>query len=189
MSKDREKKIIDFLRANQKSCFETIKNRELSAWAIAVLYLTILGVSYSFFIAIPGLIYIYKIIFVFSIWIFMFSVCLFIHTQYSMCINANSISDKCSEVLHNISFNIQPLDKKTWELQKDSSLPTFIIDDVKKKSKRDHHIKNVCPLVIFCVLGNRLWNRIKSRLCKSRIERKNKEVPKINLIEASLTLS
>jgi hypothetical protein len=181
MAEEQKKKerFENLLESLQKTRYSTIVNKEVSAWAIAVLYITILGVSYQFLDMNYKCKDQYNYILLGAIMAFCSVVCVFIHTQYSICIRAVTEFYVIHKTLFGIAEGTISIDSFNWKIANKSSYPEIIEKQIDSKFKEDHSIKNICPHIIYWFLINRLmlWIKLTNNIVNYN---------KINLIEASL---
>ncbi|TRZ66733.1 hypothetical protein D4R20_00090 [bacterium] len=157
----KDEMLIDLLRRSQNYTFENGKHRELSAWAIAVFYISILGITFNYFntlvlkatqesiyLGILLLIFIIVIILLFCIVVFGF-----IHTQYGMISSVMATSLAINQILFEISCGQKKdgeFNEKKWKIKDDNGLPEFVQERLDEMSKKFHHRKDINPSVIFC---------------------------------------
>jgi hypothetical protein len=202
MKEEKINLFIELLKGFQKNIYEPTKHRELAAWAIAVFYITILGVSYKYFDELQVYEkwdYAYLIL----ILLLYFVVTVFIHAQYAMSNYTRAEYFVITGILFDIVKDDLKEDHVDWGFSKVYQYPNFIKERIKKKGDELHKFWNVYPGAIFCwgysiieALAIRFIRCLGKKIKSPRIEKfvvcwidKNKkrsQKDKIDLIESSL---
>ncbi len=180
INEEKRKELISFLRDNINSRSALTTHRELSVWAVAVLYLTFIMILFKLYfdkICIFQNID-FKILLSVFLGFILFAVLVLIHAHYGAHVSARSLSIVCGKYIFKLITEEENPNEEKWKGIKDGYLPSFIQGEIKKINEKNHKWTKIGPWIIFLWIILRVFQAISSR--------KIKEFEKIQLIESSI---
>ena len=186
--------LLKFLQASLNSRSNITIHKEVSAWATAVLYFTLIIALYSILSEKSKLISIIE--FKELLWfilLFLLFIIVIIHAQYGSNQNGRAVSDTYTYYLYKLINNEIIKDNK-WEMSKNQVFPLFLKDEIEKRNKKYHRLLYVFPFMSLIWLIIKVTLKLYFLLTfwrKSRCKWEEKiedglVIDKINLIESSI---